>query len=101
MADVMSYRGDGAGDPPHQPPHRLNLACESVLPPRQSDGVSFNALTLRRFDRLTERGHFLSIVERTMQLIKNNAKYFTRLVENQVRFTEPPCYPSWIEVPDE
>ncbi|KAL2470913.1 hypothetical protein Adt_39049 [Abeliophyllum distichum] len=32
---------------------------------------------------------------------ENNAKYFTHLVENQVRFTMPPCYPSWKDVPDE
>ncbi|KAL2525484.1 Uncharacterized protein Adt_10538 [Abeliophyllum distichum] len=36
-------------------------------------------------------------VERTMQHIENNAKYFTRLVGNQVRFTVPPCYPLWTE----
>ncbi|KAL2491265.1 Uncharacterized protein Adt_26893 [Abeliophyllum distichum] len=40
-------------------------------------------------------------VERTMQPIGNNAKYFTTLVGNQVRFTVPPCYPSWTEVPEE
>ncbi|KAL2525428.1 Uncharacterized protein Adt_10482 [Abeliophyllum distichum] len=42
------------------------------------------------------RCHFLSI-----QSIGNNAKYFTHLVGNQVRFTVPPCYPSWTEVPVE
>ncbi|KAL2461223.1 hypothetical protein Adt_44643 [Abeliophyllum distichum] len=36
-----------------------------------------------------------------MQPIENNAKYFTRLVGNQVRFTVPPCYRSWTEVPQE
>ncbi|KAL2542852.1 hypothetical protein Adt_03830 [Abeliophyllum distichum] len=36
-----------------------------------------------------------------MQLIENNAKYFTRLVRNQVRFTVPSCYLSWTEVPEE
>ncbi|KAL2491734.1 hypothetical protein Adt_27362 [Abeliophyllum distichum] len=36
-----------------------------------------------------------------MQPIRNNAKYFTRLVGNQVRFTVPPFYSSWTEVPEE
>ncbi|KAL2498738.1 hypothetical protein Adt_24288 [Abeliophyllum distichum] len=36
-----------------------------------------------------------------MQPIRNNTKYFTRLVENQVRFTVPTSYPSWIDVPEE
>ncbi|KAL2518768.1 Uncharacterized protein Adt_15015 [Abeliophyllum distichum] len=40
-------------------------------------------------------------VEHTMQPIKNNAKYFTCFVRNQVRFTVPPCYPSLTEVPEE
>ncbi|KAL2465182.1 Uncharacterized protein Adt_41033 [Abeliophyllum distichum] len=40
-------------------------------------------------------------IEQTMQSIENNAKYFTRLVENYVRFTVSPCYPSWTEVPEE
>ncbi|KAL2542828.1 Uncharacterized protein Adt_03806 [Abeliophyllum distichum] len=40
-------------------------------------------------------------VKRTMQPIENNAKYFTRLVGNQVRFIVPPYYPSWTEVPEE
>ncbi|KAL2457012.1 Uncharacterized protein Adt_46514 [Abeliophyllum distichum] len=33
-----------------------------------------------------------------MQSIRNNAKYFMRLVRNQVRFIVPPCYPYWTEV---
>ncbi|KAL2470898.1 hypothetical protein Adt_39034 [Abeliophyllum distichum] len=40
-------------------------------------------------------------VECTIQPIRNNAKYFTRLVGNQVRFTVFLCYPSWTEVPEE
>ncbi|KAL2461396.1 Uncharacterized protein Adt_44816 [Abeliophyllum distichum] len=36
-----------------------------------------------------------------MQQIENNAKYFTDLVKNQVRFTVPFCYLSWIEVLEE
>ncbi|KAL2474907.1 Uncharacterized protein Adt_35643 [Abeliophyllum distichum] len=32
-----------------------------------------------------------------MQPIGNNLKYFTCLVGNEVRFTVPPCYPSWTE----
>ncbi|KAL2517181.1 hypothetical protein Adt_13428 [Abeliophyllum distichum] len=36
-----------------------------------------------------------------MQSIKNNAKYFMRLVGNQVRFTVPPYYPAWTDVPEE
>ncbi|KAL2480525.1 Uncharacterized protein Adt_33491 [Abeliophyllum distichum] len=40
-------------------------------------------------------------VEHTMQPLVNNMKYFTRLVGNQVRFTVPPCYPSWTDVPEE
>ncbi|KAL2487048.1 hypothetical protein Adt_31804 [Abeliophyllum distichum] len=40
-------------------------------------------------------------VERIIQSIENNAKYFTRLVGNQVRFTVSPCYPSWTEVLEE
>ncbi|KAL2497392.1 hypothetical protein Adt_22942 [Abeliophyllum distichum] len=84
MADVMSHEGDNH--------------------PRVSNGVSLEALTSRRFGK--ENGKRpLSIafnnVEHTMQPIKNNAKYFTRLVGNQVRFTVPSCYPSWTEVPEE
>ncbi|KAL2525437.1 Uncharacterized protein Adt_10491 [Abeliophyllum distichum] len=40
-------------------------------------------------------------VECTMQPIGNNAKYFMRLVGNQVRFTVLPCYPLWTEVQEE
>ncbi|KAL2486273.1 hypothetical protein Adt_31029 [Abeliophyllum distichum] len=36
-----------------------------------------------------------------MQPIENNTKYFMHLVENQVRFTVPHCYPSWTEVLEE
>ncbi|KAL2466543.1 Uncharacterized protein Adt_42394 [Abeliophyllum distichum] len=36
-----------------------------------------------------------------MQSIRNNAKYFTHLVGNQVKFTVPPCYPLWTEVTEE
>ncbi|KAL2486931.1 hypothetical protein Adt_31687 [Abeliophyllum distichum] len=126
----MSHEGDGAGDPPHQPPRQLDSSCESgynfrsnqifcilqtslnfvypnyvfvpFQPPRLSDGVFLEALTLRRFARPTERGHFPShIVERTMQAIENNTKYFTRLVGNQMRFTVSLFYPSWIDVLEE
>ncbi|KAL2486948.1 hypothetical protein Adt_31704 [Abeliophyllum distichum] len=126
----MSHEGDGAGDPPHQPPHQLDSSCESgynfrsnqifcilqtslnfvypnyvfvpFQPPRLSDGVFLEALTLRRFGRPTGRGHFPShIVERTMQAIENNTKYFTRLVGNQMRFTVSLFYPSWIDVLEE
>ncbi|KAL2518242.1 hypothetical protein Adt_14489 [Abeliophyllum distichum] len=98
MADVMSHGGDGAGDPSQQLSHRLALGLRS---PRQGDGVSLEASTLRWFGRLTGRCHFLSLVECTMQPIRNTVKYFTCLVENQMRFTVHPCYPSWTEVSEE
>ncbi|KAL2512867.1 hypothetical protein Adt_18467 [Abeliophyllum distichum] len=78
MADVMSHRGGGAGDPPHQPPRQLDSVCKSVPPSKR--GIS-RGLNLQK-------------------LIENNANYFTQLVENQVRFTVSPCYPSWTEVPE-
>ncbi|KAL2485044.1 hypothetical protein Adt_29800 [Abeliophyllum distichum] len=36
-----------------------------------------------------------------MQSIGNDAKYFTCLVGNQVRFTVSPCYSSWTKVSEE
>ncbi|KAL2471813.1 hypothetical protein Adt_39949 [Abeliophyllum distichum] len=36
-----------------------------------------------------------------MQSIGNNAKYFTHLIGNQVRFTIPPYYPSLTEVSED
>ncbi|KAL2486146.1 hypothetical protein Adt_30902 [Abeliophyllum distichum] len=35
MADVMSHEGDGVGDPPHQPPHRLHSSYESEVSEEQ------------------------------------------------------------------
>ncbi|KAL2480379.1 Uncharacterized protein Adt_33345 [Abeliophyllum distichum] len=40
-------------------------------------------------------------IEHTMQPIINKVKYFTRLVGNKVKFTVPPCYPSWTKIPEE
>ncbi|KAL2542422.1 Uncharacterized protein Adt_03400 [Abeliophyllum distichum] len=40
-------------------------------------------------------------VEHKMQQIGNKVKYFTLLVGNQDRFTVPPCYLSWTEVPEQ
>ncbi|KAL2542621.1 hypothetical protein Adt_03599 [Abeliophyllum distichum] len=80
MAKVMSHGGDGAGDHLHQSPRRLDLTCESAPPSKRrriSQGINLN------------------------KPIKNNTKYFTRLVGNQVMFTVPPCYPLWIEVLEE
>ncbi|KAL2480740.1 hypothetical protein Adt_33706 [Abeliophyllum distichum] len=74
----MSYGGDGAGDRPQQPPHRIDSTCESGI------------------------GHFaFDNIERIMQRIRNNTKHFTHFVGYQVRFTVLPCYPSWTEVPEE
>ncbi|KAL2497898.1 putative transposase [Abeliophyllum distichum] len=67
MADVMSHRGDGVEDPPQQPPHRLDSACEF--------GEIHHALVLL----------FMENVECTMQPIWNNTKYFTCLIGNQER----------------
>ncbi|KAL2498320.1 Uncharacterized protein Adt_23870 [Abeliophyllum distichum] len=98
MADVMSHGGDSAGDPPQQPPHRLDSACESALPPKRQ-GI-FQGINLEKVWQANGNMPF-PIIERTMQLIENNVKYFSRLVGNQVRFTVLQCYPSWIEVPEE
>ncbi|KAL2480265.1 hypothetical protein Adt_33231 [Abeliophyllum distichum] len=46
MADVISYRGDGAGDPPHQPPRRFDSSGESVPPSKQwgiSQGINLES----------------------------------------------------------
>ncbi|KAL2471340.1 Uncharacterized protein Adt_39476 [Abeliophyllum distichum] len=98
MADVMSHGGDGAGDPPQQPSHRLASTCESA-PSLKRRGI-FRGINLEMVWQANGKVP-LPIVERTMQPFRNNAKYFTRLVGNQVRFTVPPCYPSWTEVPEE
>ncbi|KAL2487077.1 putative transposase [Abeliophyllum distichum] len=63
MADVMSHGGDSAGDPPQQPSHRLDSACKKMPLPIAFDNV-----------------------ERIIQSIENNTKYFTRLVGNQSYF---------------
>ncbi|KAL2466727.1 Uncharacterized protein Adt_42578 [Abeliophyllum distichum] len=104
MADVMSHGGDGVGDPPQHPSHRLASACES--------GNNFRSNSPPPKRRGISRGINLEIVWQAngkMPLpivskhnpIGSNAKYFTRLVGNQVRFIMPPCYPSWTEVPEE
>ncbi|KAL2531514.1 hypothetical protein Adt_04865 [Abeliophyllum distichum] len=95
MANVMLYGGGGARDPLQQPPHRLDSAfhiCSfSALPPKRR-GIS-RGINLEKVWQANGK--------MPMQPIENNAKYFTGLVENQVRFTMPPCYPSWTEVPEE
>ncbi|KAL2471331.1 Uncharacterized protein Adt_39467 [Abeliophyllum distichum] len=83
----MSHEGDCAGDPPQQPSHRLASTCESAPSPKRR-GIS--------------RGINLEMVwQANGKPFGNNAKYFTLLVGNQVRFTMPSCYPSWTEVPEE
>ncbi|KAL2485671.1 Uncharacterized protein Adt_30427 [Abeliophyllum distichum] len=69
-----------------------------------SDGVSLEALNLEKVWQVNRKKPLpiaFDNVEHTMQPIENNAKYFTRLIGNQVKFTMPPCYPSWTEVPEE
>ncbi|KAL2454993.1 Uncharacterized protein Adt_47509 [Abeliophyllum distichum] len=89
MADVMSHECDGAWDLPQQPPHRLASAYESAPPPKRW-GIS-RCINLEKVWQANRKRPL------TMQLIRNNAKYFTRLVRNQMRFNMPPCYPSWTE----
>ncbi|KAL2471473.1 Uncharacterized protein Adt_04730 [Abeliophyllum distichum] len=84
----MLHGGGGARDPLQQPPHRLDSA---LLPPKRR-GIS-RGINLEKVWQANGK--------MPMQPIENNAKYFTGLVENQVRFTVPPCYPSWTEVPEE
>ncbi|KAL2475010.1 Uncharacterized protein Adt_35746 [Abeliophyllum distichum] len=95
MADVMSYGGDGAGDPLQQSPHRLESYCESGI----SQGINLEKVWQANGKRLLPTA--FDNVEHKIQLIENNVKYFMCLVGNQVRFTVPPCYPSWTEVPEE
>ncbi|KAL2480043.1 hypothetical protein Adt_33009 [Abeliophyllum distichum] len=57
--------------------HLTGSLRPTSLCPRQSDKVSLEASTLRRFGRLTRRCHFLS---------------------SNAQFTVPPCYHSWTEV---
>ncbi|KAL2486180.1 Uncharacterized protein Adt_30936 [Abeliophyllum distichum] len=102
MADVMSHRDAGARDPPQQPSHHLVSACKSAPPPKRrgnSRGINLEKVWQANGKMPLPIG--FDIVECTMQPIKNNAKYFTRLVGNQVRFTVPMSYPSWTEVSEE
>ncbi|KAL2541606.1 Uncharacterized protein Adt_02584 [Abeliophyllum distichum] len=93
----MSHRDDDAGDPPQEPPHRLELFCESGW------GISqgINLENVWQANGKMPLPIAFDNVECIMQPIKNNVKYFMCLVGNQVRFTVPPCYPSWTEVPEE
>ncbi|KAL2541610.1 Uncharacterized protein Adt_02588 [Abeliophyllum distichum] len=93
----MSHRDDDAGDPPQEPPHRLELFCES------GRGISqgINLENVWQANGKMPLPIAFDNVECIMQPIKNNVKYFMCLVGNQVRFTVPPCYPSWTEVPEE
>ncbi|KAL2479299.1 hypothetical protein Adt_32265 [Abeliophyllum distichum] len=61
----------------------------SSLRPHQSDRVFIEALTLRRFGKSNGKMPLpitFDNVECTMKPIKNNVKYFTRLVGNQSYF---------------
>ncbi|KAL2492613.1 Uncharacterized protein Adt_28241 [Abeliophyllum distichum] len=92
----MSYGGDSVGEPPQQPPHRLDSVCKSAPPPKRRD--IFRGINL---EKVWQANGKMPLSIALMQMIGNNAKYFTRLVENQVRFTMSPCYPSWTKVLEE
>ncbi|KAL2480741.1 Uncharacterized protein Adt_33707 [Abeliophyllum distichum] len=98
----MYHGGDGAGYPPHQPFHWLDVSWESA-PPSKRWSIS-RGINLEKVWQANEKKPLpimFDNVEHTMQPIENNVKYFTRLVGNQVRFTVLPCYPSWTEVPED
>ncbi|KAL2512862.1 Uncharacterized protein Adt_18462 [Abeliophyllum distichum] len=100
MADVMSHGGGGAGDPPHQSPRQLDSVCESEPPSTRGISRGLNLQKVWQANGKWPLSIAFDNVEHAMQPIENNAKYFTRLVENQVRFTISPCYPAWTEVPE-
>ncbi|KAL2527137.1 hypothetical protein Adt_12191 [Abeliophyllum distichum] len=85
MADVISHRSDRSAPPPKRRDISRGINLEKVW---QANGKMPLPIA---FDN----------VEHTMLPIGNNAKYFTHLVENQVRFTVTPCYSSWTEVLEE
>ncbi|KAL2526038.1 Uncharacterized protein Adt_11092 [Abeliophyllum distichum] len=95
----MSHGGDGAGDPPQQPSHRIASVCEcsnnirSNSPSPKRRGISRDI----NLEMVSQANGNMPLPICIVQPIKNNAKYFTRLVGNQVRFIVPPCYPSWTE----
>ncbi|KAL2491517.1 Uncharacterized protein Adt_27145 [Abeliophyllum distichum] len=94
MANVISHKGDGAGDSPHQPPHWLDAFCESAPPSkRQSISQGINLENVWQANGNRPFPIAFDNVEHIIQPIRNNAKYITCLVGSQVRFTMTPCYP--------
>ncbi|KAL2481276.1 Uncharacterized protein Adt_34242 [Abeliophyllum distichum] len=80
--------------------HLTGLNRHASLRPRLSNGDISRVINLEKVWQANEKRPLLIAfdnIERTMQPIENNAKYFMHLVGNQVRFIVPICYPSWTE----
>ncbi|KAL2542475.1 Uncharacterized protein Adt_03453 [Abeliophyllum distichum] len=84
MADVMSHGGDGACDPLHQPSRTFHSSCEFVSPSKRL-GIS-RGINLEKAWQANEKRPLSMAFDNIEQTIKNNMKYFMRLIGNQSYF---------------
>ncbi|KAL2497382.1 hypothetical protein Adt_22932 [Abeliophyllum distichum] len=99
MTDVMLHGCDGAGDPPHQPPHWLHSSCESASSSKQrgisrginlgktqvaSSGASIDELAIVREVLGEHRGHIRGVGQAQLYRIERIIAHLTANLEQRL-----------------
>ncbi|KAL2480307.1 hypothetical protein Adt_33273 [Abeliophyllum distichum] len=90
MADVISYRGDGAGDPPHQLPRRFDSSGESVPPSKQwgiSQGINLESYFDLQGDR--SRNEYRAVCAAVDRLVADRYRDYEFKAHNHLKAHGP------------